>query len=110
MSNGFLPFNFLLFGVDCISVGVNAAILSKLGNVNLIQEFIKVVKVFWTFFAIKVAHVITIYFAFNDINTALDMKMDFEWITTNGRLMFIYHSTDLSDHEKALLLSNITFT
>ena len=33
----------LLFMVDCISVGINTALLSKFGNVNLIQGFGKVI-------------------------------------------------------------------
>ena len=89
---------------------LNAALLSRLGNVNLIQEFSKVFKVFWIIFAISLANEVTVYFAFNDINIAMDMEMRFEWITTEGRLRFIYNSTDLSDYEKAALLSNFTVT
>ena len=101
---------FFLFGVDCISVVVNMILLSKFGNVNLIQEFSKAVKVFWIFLAILLTYSLTLYFGFNDINIALDMNLDFEWITAEGRLRFIYNSTDLSDFEKAFLLSNSTFT
>ena len=101
---------FLWFGVDCFSVVLNTALLSKFGNVNLIQEFSKAFKAFWIILAIQLASGVTLYFGFNDINMALDMEMRFEWITTEGRLRFIYNSTDLSDYEKAALLSNFNVT
>ena len=54
------------------------------------------------------ANSITIYFAFNDINTAIDMTMEFEWISTEGRLRLIFNATDLGDWEKMDLLNNTT--
>ena len=101
---------FLLFGVDCISVIVNMALLSKFGNVNLLQEFCKALKLFWMILAILLISEVTMYFGLNDITLARDMEMRFEWITTEGRLRFISNSTDLSDYEKAILSSNYTFT
>ena len=98
----------LLFGVDCITVALNTALLSKFGNVNLIQEFSKVLKGFWIILAISLVLEVTLYFAFNDVNFGRDMEMKFEWITTEGRLKFISNSTDLSYYEKAILLSNST--
>ena len=85
-------------------------LLSKFAKVNLIQEFSKTIKTFWIFLAIPLANELIIYFGFNDINAALDMKLNFEWITTERRLSFIYNSTDLPDYEKAHLLSRGTFT
>ena len=58
---------------------------------------------------ILLANSITIYFGLNDINAALDMTMEFEWITEKGRLMFIANASDLSDCEKLILLNNSTF-
>ena len=101
---------FLLLAVDCISVIVNVALLSKFGNVNLIQEFCKALKLFWMILAILLISEVTMYFGLNDITLARDMEMRFEWITTEGRLKFIYNSTDLSDYEKAFLLFDDTFT
>ena len=89
---------------------LNTALLSKFGNVNLIQEFTKAIKISWIILAIQLADQVTVYFGFNDINMALDMNMSFDWITTAGRLSFISNSTDLSDYEKFMLLSNNTFT
>ena len=101
---------FLLFGVDSASAILNAFLLSKLGNVNLIKEFCKLIKGHWIILAIQLANTITVYFAFKDINTGQDMTMKFEWISNEGRLRFIYNSTYLSDNEKKILLSNYTVT
>ena len=100
---------FLLFGVDCVGVILNTIILSKFGNVNLIQEFCNIIKACWKILAILLANSITIYFGLNDINAALDTTMEFEWITEKGRLMFIANASDLSDFEKLLLLDNSIF-
>ena len=97
---------FLLFGVDCIGVILNTIILSKFGNVDLIQEFCNIIKACWKILAILLANSITIYFGLNDINAALDMTMEFEWITDEGRSMFIANASDLSDCEKSVLLGN----
>ena len=99
---------FSLIGVDCIGVVLNTSILSKFGNLNLVQEACNTVKAYWTILAIMLANSITIYFAFNDINTAIDMTMEFEWISTEGRLRFIFNATDLCDREKMHLLNNAT--
>ena len=101
---------FLLFGVDCIGVILNTMILSKFGNVNLIQEFCNIIQASWKILTILLANSITIYFGLNDINAALDMTMQFDWITDKGRLMFIANASDLSDYEKMILLGNITAT
>ena len=97
----------LLFGVDCISVVLNMAILKLYGNVDPLQEFSKVMKTYWMLFALQLANTISIYFGFNDINYAMDMTGEFSWITREGRLKFISNSSDLSDYEKASILSNI---
>ena len=100
---------FLLFGVDCIGVILNTIILSKFGNVNLIQEFCNIIESCWKILAILLANSITIYFGLNDINAALDMTMEFEWITKKGRLMFIANASDLSDCEKLILLDDSVY-
>ena len=99
---------FSLIGVDCIGVVLNTSILSKFGNLNLVQEACNTIKVYWTILAIMLANSITIYFAFNDINTAIDMTMEFEWISMEGRLRFIFNATDLCDWEKMALLNDST--
>ena len=96
----------LLFGVDCLSVLLNGIILAKFGNVNLFQEFCKVLNNYWMILAIVLVHLIVGYFALNDLSGANDMTNEFEWITTDGRIRMIQNSTYLSDDEKSILLAN----
>lgn len=99
---------FLLFAIDTISVSLDALLLSKFGSVNLIDESCRVIKTHWIIFATMLANVLVSMFDLKDVNSALDMTMKFEWFTSVGRFSFISNSTDLSDEEKAFLLSNIT--
>ena len=50
------------------------------------------------------------FFGLKDVNSAMDMTLKFEWITSKGRSTFISNATDLSDDEKAILLSNISYS
>ena len=101
---------FTMFAFDSISVGLNAFLLSKFGNINLMEWFCKTMKAYWIFLAIQLVNTMNPLFALKDINAAMDMTMQFSWITREGRLAFIHNSTDLSDNEKMNLLSNITFS
>ena len=101
---------FTMFAFDSISVGLNAFLLSKFGNINLMEWFCKTMKAYWIFLAIQLVNTMNPLFALKDINAAMDMTMEFSWITREGRLAFIHNSTDLSDNEKMNLLSNITFS
>lgn len=74
------------------------------------REFCNAIKEYWIFLAIQLGNTITYYFAFNDISMGTDMTVKFNWITPEGRLRFIWNSTDLNDEEKAILLLNNTFT
>ena len=100
----------ILFGVDFVSVLLNTFLLYKFVKINLIREFCNAIEKYWIFFAIQLGNTITIYFGFNDISLGTDMTMNFSWITTEGRLRFIWNSTDLNDEEKAVLVFNKTFT
>ena len=95
-----------LFAVDCLCVLLNGIILAKFGNVNLFQEFCKVLNKYWMILAIVLVHLIVGYFAFNDLTMTNDMTNEFEWITTEGRIRMIKNSTFLSDEEKSILLAN----
>ena len=103
---GLYIIQFVLFGVDCLSVILNGIILAKFGNVNLLQEFCKALKKCWMILAIVLAHNIAGYFALNDLNSANDMTNEFEWITLEGRIRMIQNSTYLSDEEKSILWAN----
>ena len=99
-------FQILFFGVDLLSITLNTFILSKFGNVNLIQELCEVLKNYWKLLAIVMTQQIAHYFAFNDINVANDMTNEFAWITKEGRLELINNSTYSSDEKKRILLSD----
>ena len=101
---------FLLIGVDCCSVVLNAFLLSKFGNVNLLQEFSNAMKHYWFIFVILQTLQNCLYFCFNDINMAMDLTTQFTWITSEGRLTLIHNSTDLTDYEKDILIPNESLT
>ena len=101
---------FSLFAADIFSMLLNALVLWKFTGIVFIQELCKVIKKYKSTLAIKLAYTVCIYFVFNDINLGMDMSLKFTWITNEGRLNFIYNSTNLSDDEKSCLLANATLT
>ena len=100
---------FMLFGIDSLAAMINTFVLLKFGSVNLTKEFCKAMKKYWLFLTIQLGNTITFYFGFNDISLGIDMTRKFSWITTDGRLRFIYNATDLNDDEKAVLLANNSY-
>ena len=96
----------LLFGVDLACVLLNGFLLSCYGNISLIRGFSKMMQDHWIIVTIGLTNAMADYFIFNDMSNGLDMTMEFDWITREGRLRFIYNATDLIIHEKELLLSN----
>ena len=95
-----------LFSIDIISVALNACLLWVLAELNIAQEFCKILKKYWHIMALKLS--LTIFLTLNskDINLGSDFSLNFSWITDEGRMMMIYNSTDLSEMEKMILLSN----
>ena len=100
----------LLFGIDLFCVHLNALVVSRFGNVNLMKQFCNLMKNYWIVIVIQMVDGYVYYFCLNDINMGLDMTLKFDWITAEGRMKFIYNATDLSDENKAILLSNISFS
>ena len=96
----------LLFGVDLACVLLNGFLLSCYRNISLLRGFSKMIQDHWIIVAIGLANAMADYFIFNDMSNGLDMTMKFEWITSEGRLRFIYNATDLIISEKEKLLSN----
>ena len=94
----------LLFGVDTLSVIVNSLILRELTDIDLLQEFCRIMKKYWFFIAVRFANSMCTQYATKDINLGLDSTGEFEWITKEGRLQFISNATELSEEEKAKLL------
>ena len=97
---------FGMFGIDVLSVLLNSICLSKYGNINLIQDFLKFIQKYWLLLGIKLGGDLMLYFAYNDINLAMDMTFEFSWITDEGRMNFINSSTELTDDDKESLLSS----
>ena len=95
---------FGMFGMDVLSVLLNSICLSKYGNVNLIQDFLKFLQKYWPLLGFKLGHDLLFYFTFNDINLAMDMTTEFSWITDEGRMKFINGSTELTNDQKESLL------
>ena len=95
-----------LFSLDIMSVVLNACLLWVLAELNIAHEFCKVLKKYWHIMALKLS--LTIFLTLNskDINLGSDFSLNFSWITDEGRMMMIYNSTDLSEMEKMILLSN----
>ena len=94
----------LLFGVDTISVIVNSLILKTLADIDLFQEFCRIMKNYWFVFAVRFGQIMCTQYATKDINLGMDFTGEFEWITKEGRLQLIVNSTELSEEEKAQLL------
>ena len=95
----------LLFGIDILSLIVNSQILSGLSDVNLYEKTCKTMKKYWTFMAIKFALYSFTHFATKDKNLGMDATGKWGWTTQEGRIQLINNSTDLTDEEKTLLLS-----
>ena len=95
----------LLFGMDTFCLTINALILWRWTNVSLNQELGKTVKKFWLFMAINFAISMCFNYGLNDINCGMDSTGQWLWITKEGRFQFINDSTDISEEEKAIILS-----
>ena len=100
----------MLFAFDAISATFNFIILWKVMNVNMLQEFYKVLSKYYIFMAIKLGNSMLSYFATTDVNFGIDVSGPHEWITPEGRKNLIWESTDLTNEEKTMLLGNITLT
>ena len=95
----------LLFGVDALSMVANTLILLKWTDVNLFQEVCRTIKRYWLLMVIRLSISFYTNFATRDINVGMDATGEWGWITKEGRFQLIRNSTDLSDEEKFILLS-----
>ena len=94
-----------LFVFDTISAILNAALLWTTLNINMLHEFCRVLHNYWFLIAIQLGFVMAFYFIGNDINLADDKTDKLQWITDEGGEKLIYNSSDVTDQEKAMLLS-----
>ena len=87
---------FLLYSVDTISATINSIVLWKFTKINMLNEFCGVLTKYWLFMVIKLSHLISSYFASNDVNFGIDFSGKFEWLTPEGRLNLIQNATNPS--------------
>ena len=99
---------FGLFAIDTLSVLINSYCLWKMANINVIQEFCRVIRKYWLTIAIFLTTNMTIYFSANDINNGIDKTGSFLWITDAGWMKLVNSSNYLTNEEKTKLLYNNT--
>ena len=99
---------FGLFAIDTLSVIINSICLWKMANINVIQEFCRVIRKYWLTLAIFLTANVTIYFSANDINGGIDKTGSFLWITDAGWMKLVNSSNYLTNEEKTKLLYNNT--
>ena len=98
----------ILFSFDTFSAAVTSVWLWMTLNVNLLQEFQKVLGKYWFFMVIKLAWLEVAYISTTDINFGMDSSGNFLWIDTEGWKSLINATSHLTGEEKFLLL-NSTF-
>ena len=103
---GLLTVVILLFGIDLLSIFLNSYFLFKFTDINLIQEFLRFLNKYWILLVLRMGHVTTNYFIFNDVNLGMDMTTKFSWISDEGRMNFINSSIELSYEEKQSLIAS----
>ena len=98
----------ILFAVDTFSVVFNAAWLWKVANINMPQEFCRVLNKHWFLIAFPLGLSMSLYFATTDINLGIDGTHSYVWRTPQGRLFLIHNSSNLTEEEKTMFPSNVT--
>ena len=98
-----------LFTIDLICMCLTALSLYNFCNLNVLQEFCKLLKKYWWMMMLQFSGIV-LNFGINDINFGMDNTGDFQWITDDGRYDLIRNSVELSLEEKAKLLPNMTLT
>ena len=96
-----------LFAIDLICMVVTAVSLYKFCNFDVLQEFCKLLKKYWWMMMLQLSTII-ISLGTTDINFAMDYTGKFLWISEEGRYDLIRNSSDLSENEKAKLLTNMS--
>ena len=105
ISSVFYPMSILLT-FDTVSIVVTSLCILKITNINILQEFNKLIGRYWLIMAVKLSFTMASYFGGTDVNWGMDATA--QWITQEGRLSLIYNTTYLTDEEKSLLLGNTT--
>ena len=77
-------------------------------NVNMIEEFCRVLTKYWFMIAVPLELSMSLYFATKDVNLGIDETHAYLWIRNEGRQQLINSSNDLTEIEKTMLLANVT--
>ena len=99
----------ILFFVDTLSVIINSFLLWKMLNVNMIEEFCRVLTKYWFLIAVPLELSMSLYLATKDVNLGIDETHAYLWIRNEGRAQLINSSNDLTEVEKTNVLANVTF-
>ena len=89
---------FILFAFDALSVTINSIWLKKKLNLNMLLEFHRVIRRYWTFMLIQLSYLLTGYFHCSDVNSGFDPSGNYEWITNEGRVNMMNKSIELKQH------------
>ena len=82
----------LMFAFDVLGVIFSAASLRYFCNINLFEEFCKMMKEYWFVFMILLP-AIALSFGTRDVNLGIDLTMKFLWTTEEGRAILFGNST-----------------
>ena len=100
----------VLFAVDTFSVALNFVWIWRATKKNTIPEFYRVFGSYWYLMAIVLSFNLVANFAGRDVNFASDLTGDYNWITQEGWIDFVFNATDLTDETKTKLLKNFTLS
>ena len=99
----------ILFGVDTLSVLINAFCFWKSMNINMMSKFCQVLRKYWYFIAIFLSSLMVQYNATLDVNFGVDDTQSFQWISNEGWINLVNASKVLINEEKVKLIANVTF-
>ena len=80
---------FILFAVDGFSIATNSLCLWKVVNINILQEYCRVICNYWLFMAICHALNMAFYLGGTDINFGMDATQSFHWVSNDGWINFV---------------------
>ena len=98
---------FGLFAFDTLSALINSFCLWKMLDINMFHEFCRVLEKYWFFMGVKLAFNVVTYLFANDINGGMDKTRAFHWISDEGWMNLVNRSNDLTNEEKAELITKV---
>ena len=98
---------FGLFAFDTLSALINSFCLWKMVELNMLNEFCRVLENYWFFMGVKLAFNLATYLPANDINAGMDKTKAYQWISDEGWMHLVNRSSDLTNEEKAELFTEV---